>query len=358
MVWYVCPGVIGWLELPLVKWFLPVPMLLAIAPLVYWFFRGTWRTLETEATAMRLQLQATGRTDYRPLVTLTLGAVILAMQEYFGQMKFFELTVKPFIAATWHADRDPSLRAHLEFYAEAYGRTWWGLTRMVGYLTPYIVWRFAFPKDALRDMGLRFTGLRRHAWVYALFVVGMVPVLLLVSRQPDFGAYYPICATAGRSWVELVAWEAVYLPQFICLEMFFRGWWIHTTRIFGAGAIFSMIVPYCMVHFGKPYLEACGAIVAGVVLGSLAIQTRSIWAGVSVHVTVALLNDILALGRKGQLPTKLTATSRHHLIFPYWRALIWIAWALALAVVAIKGIRAWPQARAAWQRRQSGAASR
>ena len=47
----------------------------------------------------------------------------------------------------------------------------------------------------------------------------------------------------------------VYLSQFVALEMFFRGWWIHTTRIFGTGAIFSMMVPYAITHFGKPYLE-------------------------------------------------------------------------------------------------------
>ena len=51
--------------------------------------------------------------------------------------------------------------------------------------------------------------------------------------------------------------------------MFFRGWWIRTTRIFGVGAIFGMAVPYSMIHYGKPYLETCSAVIAGVVLGSL-----------------------------------------------------------------------------------------
>ena len=54
----------------------------------------------------------------------------------------------------------------------------------------------------------------------------MVPILMLVARQPDFGAYYPICATAGRSWFDFLTWEAVYITQFVALEMFFRGWWI------------------------------------------------------------------------------------------------------------------------------------
>ncbi len=343
---------IGWLEHPLVKWFLPVPMLVVVFPLIYWFFRGTWKSLESEALELRQKLAAEGRVDYRPLVTLTLGALILTMQEYYGQSSFFTQKLAPFVARVAQADRDPAVQANLTLYAELYGRLWWGLTRIVGYLAPFAVWRFAFPADSLRDMGLRVRGIGQHTWLYAFFVVVMVPILLIVSRQPDFGGYYPICSTAGRSWAEFAIWEAIYIGQFVTLEMFFRGWWIRTTRIFGTGAIFSMIVPYCMIHFGKPYLEASAALIAGVVLGSLAIRTRSVWAGVSVHVTVAILMDVLALDRKGQLPTALFTGSTRHFHFPYWRSLIWICWAGALIVVLVKIVRVWPAARAAWARRR------
>ena len=345
---------IGWLEHPLVKWFLPVPMLLAVFPLIYLVFQGSWRALESEALELRQRLAAEGRFDYRPLVTLTLGALILAMQEYYGHLSFYSQKLAPLIASGLQADRHQAMRANLDLYAELYGRIWWGLVRIGGYVTPYFVWRFAFPRDSLRDLGLRFAGFRQHAWLYALFVVVMVPILLVVSRQPDFGTYYPIYSKAGRSWIDFLTWEAIYIGQFVGLEMFFRGWWIRTTRIFGTGAIFSMIVPYCMIHFGKPYLEACAALIAGVVLGSLSIRTRSIWAGVSVHVTVAILMDVLALDHKGQLPTAWTATSAHHFHFPFWRALIWLAWGLAGVVLAAKVAKNWPAARAAWARRRQG----
>ena len=344
-LWYVSGSVFGWLEIPVVKWFLPVPMLLAIGPLVYLFFRRTWLGLENDAAVMRRELAAQGKIDLRPVVTLTLGLLILTMQEYYGQLRFYEESVAPWLARRFHAAERPEVGVHLAFFAETYGRLWWGFTRIGGYLTPYLVWRFAFPKDSLLDLGLRVSGMRVHAWLYALFIVIMLPVLLIVSRQPDFGAYYPICANAGRSWAEFLIWEVAYIGQFIALEMFFRGWWIRTTRIFGVGALFSMAVPYAMIHFGKPYLEACSAVIAGVVLGSLAIQTRSIWAGVLVHVTVALLNDILALDRKGRLPSLLTPHSKDRFDFLYWRATIWIVWAAALLVLAIKGLRLLQQRR-------------
>src|SRR4029077_12628215 len=120
-------------------------------------------------------------------------------------------------------------------------------------------------------------------------------VLLLVSRQSDFIDYYPMYRLAGRSWLDFLLWEAVYLAQFFTRELFFRGFWLRAMRGFGAGAIWSMVVPYVMVHYGKPYLEVSAAIIAGVLLGSLAMRTRSIYAGFLVHATVAVLMDILAL---------------------------------------------------------------
>jgi membrane protease YdiL (CAAX protease family) len=63
-----------------------------------------------------------------------------------------------------------------------------------------------------------------------------------------------------------------------------------------------MAVPYCMIHYGKPYLEANGAIVAGVVLGSLAMRTRSIYAGFLVHISVAAGMDFLSLYKQHGLP--------------------------------------------------------
>jgi membrane protease YdiL (CAAX protease family) len=70
-------------------------------------------------------------------------------------------------------------------------------------------------------------------------------------------------------------------------------------------AIAVMIVPYCMIHYHKPLPEALGAIVGGVVLGWLALRTRSLWGGWLLHVAVALSMDVLALVRGGMgLPTQ------------------------------------------------------
>ena len=51
--------------------------------------------------------------------------------------------------------------------------------------------RSCFREDSLLDMGLRTRGFFKHAWIYGLFLAIVLPTMLIVSRQPDFGSYYP-----------------------------------------------------------------------------------------------------------------------------------------------------------------------
>ena len=81
--------------------------------------------------------------------------------------------------------------------------------------------------------------------------------MLVVSRQPDFGTYYPFYKRASRSWFDFLVLGRMYFAQFFALEMFFRGFWLGALRrASGRAPSSSMAVPYCMIHFGKPYLEA------------------------------------------------------------------------------------------------------
>ena len=116
----------------------------------------------------------------------------------------------------------------------------------------------------------------------------------IVSFHESFNSYYPFYDNAHRSAAEFITWELFYFAQFFSLEFFFRGFMLFPLkRYMGSGAIFAMMLPYVMIHYGKPLPECFGAILAGLALGTLALRTRSIWPGVLIHVVVALACDLM-----------------------------------------------------------------
>jgi len=324
---------VNWLEHPTLKWALPIPVWLALAPLIWRAFGSTWRTLEAEALVERQARAATDKVDLRPAVALVIAAFVLMFQQYFGRSVWFDANVVPWLKSL--CVDSPGALHRLEVYADLYGRLWWGGTRVLTYTAPLWIWKLLYRDENVLDMGLRVRGFREHAWIYAACVVVMVPLLVVVSRQPDFGRFYPIGQQAGRSWVDFAGWEVIYVAQFLGLEIFFRGWWIRATRTLGVAAIFCMAVPYAMIHFAKPYFESAAAVVAAVVLGSLSFKTRSIWAGFLVHATVGVLMDILALARRAELPSLVTPGGTRRAQFLYWDHILWGVWLAALTVVAI-----------------------
>jgi membrane protease YdiL (CAAX protease family) len=292
-----------------VKMLLPVIAYLAVAPLLWVFFRDTWRELDAEATDHRMQLRLAGKHDVRPWAMFAIVALILTAQEYYGGNRFFGEYVRPWLIELERARQKAKLPGwiDLRFYGELYGYAWWAFCRVVGYtLVPLLTWKILFPKDSVLDMGLRTKGLLQHAWIYGACLLVVVPCVFAVARSPDFASYYPFYKASSRSWFDLLVWEAMYIAQFFALEVFFRGFMLASLRKnFGSGAVFAMCVPYVMIHYGKPYLESSVAFLAGVALGSLAMRTRSIYSGFFVHVTVALLMDGLALFWGAGLPKQL-----------------------------------------------------
>jgi len=329
------------LNSPLGQFVISVMLLAGLAPIVVWFFRDTWVSLDAAALAQRQARQ--GRLDARTPVTLAMAAFCLILINYFGSLEFFDAQIVP-VLQRYQAAHPGTI--DLVLYEDLYWRVYWGLSRYFAYLLPLAVWPLVFKENPL-DLGLRVRGFLQHAWIYLLCLVVVIPVLALVAHMGDFGTYYPMYQLASRSWLDLAVWEVAYVGQFFTLEVFFRGFWVRGSRALGSNAIFFMVGPYVMIHFPKPYLEACGALVAGVVLGSLSMKTRSIWAGFLVHSTVAVLMDLLALDHRHALPTRLSPTSSVRLAFPYTSTVLLVVWLLAFAGLAFALWRARRRPRAA-----------
>ncbi len=283
-----------------VKALAPIPVILLVAPFVWLLFRGTWKELDEEA---RVAAREGTDDSYRPMVALVLLAVTLTIHEYYGGRSFYADVVEPMLR--WLEASGLSW-VQLELFSELYGYVWWALARIIGYVAiPILTWKVLFREDKILDMGLHVKGFFSHLGLYAVSLAVVLIAMAILSNQRDFLTYYPFYKGASRSWLDYLSWEACYFAQFFALEFYFRGFLLQALRKkMGSAAIFAVAVPYCMIHYGKPYLEAHGAIIAGVVLGSLAMKTRSIYAGFLVHIVVAALMDYYALASRNGIPTQ------------------------------------------------------
>jgi len=214
------------------------------------------------------------------LLYTALAVVIL---EYFGSADFYAQHFNHSIGS------DINLRSQL----------WWALSTITVYLIiPALIVIILF-RQKLSEFGMTLRIKKKHIVLYIALYLIVLPFILYASTRTDFQNIYPFYRNASLSNIRLfLLWELAYLTQFVALEFFFRGFLaIGLERYVGRLSVWIAVIPYCMIHFHKPVLEATGAIIAGLVLGELARRTRTIFGGVVVHAGVALTMDMLALKR-------------------------------------------------------------
>ncbi len=234
----------------------------------------------------------------RPAAVLALVAVALLAIHYLK----FHSTLRELLG--WflgHAQAYALLRGT---WGPLLSEAWWGLVHLTGYvLLPVCFLRLCLRMRAV-EVGLRWRETGRWLGWYVLLALPIVGFAFIASHTEAFTRTYPFYPHAGRSWSDLLAWELIYLLQFAFLEFFFRGFMLETLAPrLGAASIFVMAVPYMMIHLTKPWPEAFGAIAFGILLGMLALRSRSIWGGVMVHATIALSMDLMSLAQTGRWPT-------------------------------------------------------
>jgi membrane protease YdiL (CAAX protease family) len=262
------------------------------------FVASHWRAIDGEYLN-RPRGRVNG--ERKAIVTVIASAVILTCMQYIvlrgGLQHAFASQFPELVSALISTD----LGEWLATYRPLLRNIAWSLGCAFFYfVVPAIIVRVFF-REKLSDWGLSLGGYLRHLWIYALLFVPVGAAVAVVSFTPGFQQSYPFYKTP-HGWTDLLVWEAFYALQFLTLEFFFRGFMLHgLTEKLGKWAIMVMVIPYCMIHFQKPMLETMGAIVAGLILGLLALRTRSIWGGATIHVAVAVFMDLLVLWQRGGL---------------------------------------------------------
>ncbi len=138
-------------------------------------------------------------------------------------------------------------------------------------------------------------------WRYGvgLFLL-ILPFLVISALLPTTQSYYPLYrrfwGSQALSPSRLFYFEIAYGGYLFCWEWFFRGFLLFgLEQGIGAWAILVQTIPFCLLHWGKPWPEVVGSFPAGIVLGFVAWRVRSFIPGFYVHWLSAVVHDLFVL---------------------------------------------------------------
>lgn len=162
------------------------------------------------------------------------------------------------------------------------------------FLLPVLIILFLL-KNKLPDYGVRFGDIKFGLKLSAIFLVFMIPLLWMVSSTPAFAAKYPHLEQAKFNWSILLVYEMGMFAYMFAWEFIWRGFMLFGLKEkFGYYAIFMQMIPFVILHNGKPDIETFSAILGGIALGILAFRTRSFIYGVIVHFGIMFGIDLIS----------------------------------------------------------------
>lgn len=153
-------------------------------------------------------------------------------------------------------------------------------------------------------------------WSFGLWAA-MLPLLAFVSWLPEFrhtyldrylsqwlGSMGPVYNGSRVNLHALVYYELAMGFYMFCWEFFFRGFLLFglaTTKLGEKGALVVQALPFMLLHWSlvhgasKPWLEVVGSLPAALILGFVALRTRSFFYGFVAHWAVSATLDLILL---------------------------------------------------------------
>ena len=222
-----------------------------------------------------------------PVLALIIGTLLLIVYEYQGGTGFFHVN----LASYFEPSRYSGLYGHLYWYFSA--------VVLLGVI-PLLLLRLS--GGDLKRFGLRLGRVREGLTYSGIALAAMLPVVFVAASFPSFQTKYPLCYSAADSLTHLLIYEAAYFLYYFAWEFFFRGFLLFSLerRICAVYAVLVQIVPFALLHIGKPEMETIGSVFAGIALGVLALRTRSVLYCVLLHGLVAWAMDLAAMLLSGR----------------------------------------------------------
>ena len=150
-------------------------------------------------------------------------------------------------------------------------------------------------KEKVSDYGLQIGDYKTGLKYSSLFLFVMIVLIWFVSASPAFAEKYPHLSDAKSNWNILLIYELGMLIYMFAWEFIWRGFTLFgLEKKFGYYSVLIQMIPFVILHNGKPFLETFGAIFGGIALGILALRTRSFYYCVLTHIGVMFSIDFIS----------------------------------------------------------------
>jgi len=131
------------------------------------------------------------------------------------------------------------------------------------------------------DFGLHWGHYRIWGFHVALVMVIGLPILYATSHIDSLHRYYTM---TDFNWV---IYSLETIAQLLALEFLLRGYMLFGLKErFHEGGIFIQMVPFVLLHLGKPGIETISTIVTGIYFAYVAYRGNSFWPAFIIHLVI------------------------------------------------------------------------
>lgn len=219
--------------------------------------------------------------DRKVIIIFISVALLQTISWYFTSRNFFRINFFPYL------QNDPDVYLYEYLY-------WFIGDFFTFFIISILIIKFVLKED-LKNYGLQVGELKIGLTISIIFFLVMLPAIWLFSATPDFVSKYPHLLSTRNSWGEFFIYESGMLIYMISWEFMWRGFMLFGLKEkFGYYSVLVQMIPFVILHNGKPAPETFGAIAGGIALGILAFRTNSFYYCVITHMGVMLSVDIIS----------------------------------------------------------------
>ena len=219
--------------------------------------------------------------DRKVIIVFLSVAILQTISWYFTSRTFFRLNLFDYFSSSQNVD--------------LYSYLYWFLGDFISlFILPVFIISLVF-KEKPKNFGLQSGDYKAGLKISFYFIIIMVIIIWFASSSPSFQLTYPLLQRTKESWGLFMVFEAGLLIYIFAWEFIWRGFMLFgLEEKFGFYAVLIQMIPFVILHNGKPSIETFSAILGGIALGILAFRTRSFLYCVIVHIGVMFTIDLFS----------------------------------------------------------------